>query len=123
VRLGMDSGAACGRRGDGSCRLPAVWAHVAVDLSHASERTFSSVLEQPHRPVICSHSDAKALCGHPRNLRTISSAPWSRITALWESTTTPNSWARGADMDAIIAHNRAFSRSGAGEESGAGHGF
>lgn len=41
---------------------------VAVDLSHASENTFWDVLHRAARPVICSHSNAKALCDHPRNL-------------------------------------------------------
>ena len=41
---------------------------VAVDLSHASEATFWDVMNIARRPVICSHSNAKALCDHPRNL-------------------------------------------------------
>jgi membrane dipeptidase len=41
---------------------------VAVDLSHASEQTFWDVLAIAQRPVICTHSNAKALCDHPRNL-------------------------------------------------------
>lgn len=41
---------------------------VAVDLSHASENTFWDVIHRAARPVICSHSNAKALCDHPRNL-------------------------------------------------------
>ena len=41
---------------------------VAVDLSHASEQTFWDVLAVAQRPVICTHSNAKALCDHPRNL-------------------------------------------------------
>ena len=41
---------------------------MAVDLSHASERTFWEVCEIAKKPVFCSHSDAKALCDHPRNL-------------------------------------------------------
>ena len=39
-----------------------------VDLSHASERTFFDVLEASRQPVVCSHSSARALCDHPRNL-------------------------------------------------------
>lgn len=39
-----------------------------IDLSHASEETFYDVLELSKYPVICSHSSAKALCNHPRNL-------------------------------------------------------
>ena len=39
-----------------------------VDVSHISERGFWDVLEIAERPVIASHSNCKALCGHPRNL-------------------------------------------------------
>lgn len=42
---------------------------VAVDLSHASERTFWDTLETAEKPVIASHSDSAALCStFPRNL-------------------------------------------------------
>lgn len=39
-----------------------------VDVSHASEKTFFDVLEESRYPVIASHSSARALCNHPRNL-------------------------------------------------------
>ncbi len=41
---------------------------VMIDLSHASEQTFYDVLELSARPVVCSHSNCKALCSHARNL-------------------------------------------------------
>ncbi|MCC8018703.1 MAG: membrane dipeptidase [Rikenellaceae bacterium] len=41
---------------------------VAVDLSHAAESTFYDVLQESSAPVVCSHSSARALCDHPRNL-------------------------------------------------------
>ena len=41
---------------------------VMVDLSHASEKTFFDVLEITDVPIICSHSSAKAICDHNRNL-------------------------------------------------------
>jgi membrane dipeptidase len=41
---------------------------VAVDLSHASERTFWDVTEITKRPIIAGHSNSKALCGNARNL-------------------------------------------------------
>jgi membrane dipeptidase len=40
-----------------------------VDLSHASEKTFYDALETASVPVLCSHSCARAICDHPRNLR------------------------------------------------------
>ncbi len=41
---------------------------VAVDLSHASESAFWDVIRIAPRPVLCSHSNARTLCDHPRNL-------------------------------------------------------
>ena len=39
-----------------------------IDLSHAAESTFYEVLERSQRPVACTHSSARTLCNHPRNL-------------------------------------------------------
>ncbi|MFO7154910.1 MAG: dipeptidase [Caldicoprobacter oshimai] len=39
-----------------------------VDVSHASEEAFWDVMEISKQPVIASHSNAKAVCPHPRNL-------------------------------------------------------
>jgi membrane dipeptidase len=41
---------------------------VLVDVSHASDRTVSDVLAGATRPIIASHSNARALCPVPRNL-------------------------------------------------------
>ncbi len=42
---------------------------VLVDLSHAAESTFYDALELSAVPVVCSHSNCRALCDHERNLR------------------------------------------------------
>lgn len=39
-----------------------------VDVSHVADTTFRDVLEVSSAPVIASHSCARALAGHPRNL-------------------------------------------------------
>lgn len=39
-----------------------------IDLSHAAESTFYEVLERSAHPVACTHSSARTLCNHPRNL-------------------------------------------------------
>ena len=41
---------------------------IIADVSHASERLFYDVAELAKRPFIASHSDAKAVCPHRRNL-------------------------------------------------------
>jgi membrane dipeptidase len=42
---------------------------MVVDVSHLCERAFWDVLEVSRQPVIASHSNARALCDHVRNLR------------------------------------------------------
>lgn len=41
---------------------------IMVDLSHAGEKSFYDALEISRTPIVCSHSSARALCDHPRNL-------------------------------------------------------
>ena len=41
---------------------------ILVDVSHAAESTFYDALEISTQPIIASHSSARALCDHPRNL-------------------------------------------------------
>ena len=41
-----------------------------IDVSHLGDKGIWDILELvgPHTPVIASHSNARAVCGHPRNL-------------------------------------------------------
>ena len=77
---------------------------VAIDLSHLSERGFWDVLECAKRPVLAGHSDARALCDHPRNLTD------TQIVALIESGGVAGlNFCRaflglGEDVKAIVAH-------------------
>ena len=41
---------------------------IMVDISHASEKSFFDIVETTKAPIIASHSSARALCDHPRNL-------------------------------------------------------
>ncbi len=41
---------------------------MVVDVSHLSERGFWDVAELSSKPFIASHSNAKKICNHPRNL-------------------------------------------------------
>ena len=39
-----------------------------VDLSHAAEKSFYDALDISSTPIVCSHSNSRALCDVPRNL-------------------------------------------------------
>ena len=41
---------------------------IMVDLSHAAEKSFYDALNISRTPIVCSHSNCRALCDHPRNL-------------------------------------------------------
>ena len=41
---------------------------IMVDLSHAAESSFYDALDISSTPIVCSHSNCKALCDVPRNL-------------------------------------------------------
>ena len=41
---------------------------IMVDLSHAGEKSFYDALQISETPIVCSHSNCRALCDHPRNL-------------------------------------------------------
>jgi len=41
---------------------------IMVDLSHAGEKSFYDALQISDTPIVCSHSNCRALCDHPRNL-------------------------------------------------------
>lgn len=41
---------------------------IMVDMSHAAESSFYDALKVSKKPIVCSHSSARSLCDHPRNL-------------------------------------------------------
>jgi membrane dipeptidase len=41
---------------------------IMIDISHVSDKTFYDVIGITKAPVIASHSGARAICNHPRNL-------------------------------------------------------
>jgi membrane dipeptidase len=41
---------------------------MVIDISHASDKTISDVLEISSKPLMASHSNSRALCDIPRNL-------------------------------------------------------
>lgn len=42
---------------------------IVVDVSHLNDRGFSDLCDAATRPFAASHSNARAVCGHPRNLK------------------------------------------------------
>lgn len=42
--------------------------HMIIDVSHLSDKGFYDVLSHTSKPFVASHSNARAVCGHPRNL-------------------------------------------------------
>ena len=98
-----DSGS--GLTGDGRRFVTACWEKgVAVDLSHASEKTFWDVLRMAKRSVICSHSNAKTICDHPRNLTDAQISAIVHNEGCIGLNLCPDFLGRGRDMDAILAH-------------------
>lgn len=41
---------------------------MVIDVSHLNDRSFWDVVKASSRPFAASHSNARAICGHPRNL-------------------------------------------------------
>ncbi len=42
---------------------------ITIDVSHLNEPSFWDVIDVAKRPVVATHSNARAICDHPRNLR------------------------------------------------------
>lgn len=42
---------------------------MVIDVSHGSDALFFQVAEQAKKPFVASHSNARAVCGHTRNMR------------------------------------------------------
>ena len=42
--------------------------HIYADMSHISDAGFWDTIHMTQKPVVASHSNARALCAHPRNL-------------------------------------------------------
>lgn len=41
---------------------------IIIDVSHLSTKSFWDVMQTTNKPVIATHSNAKSICTHPRNL-------------------------------------------------------
>ena len=67
--LGSGNDTADGLTGFGrSCVRELELRGIAVDVSHLNDAGFKDVCDAAARPFAASHSNARAVCGHPRNL-------------------------------------------------------
>lgn len=81
---------------------------VAVDMSHASERTFWDVLEIADKPVIASHSNSRALWDHPRNLTDAQFAALVKCGGGAGLNLCPHFLSDDPDVDTCCAHIERF---------------
>lgn len=78
--------------------------HILPDVSHLSERAFWDLAEMAEKPIVASHSDAKAVSPHSRNLTdeqikaVIRSGGFIGLNAYTEFV------GGKADTDALLAH-------------------
>ncbi|MCR4397348.1 MAG: dipeptidase [Firmicutes bacterium] len=80
---------------------------ILVDVSHLNERSFWDVAEVARKPFVASHSNARAVCDHPRNLtddqiRAISRSGGVVGLNFYSPTLAP----RDASIDDAVAHLR-----------------
>jgi len=78
---------------------------IIVDVSHLSERSFWDVFQLSYRPFIASHSNAKTVCNHPRNLSDEQIAAIIQSNGLIGLTYVP--WfvaQQGASMKGLLSH-------------------
>lgn len=82
---------------------------VALDMSHASERTFWDVLELSTKPVIASHSNSAAVCStFPRNLTDAQFKALVKIGGGAGINLCADFIAPNADIDDILRHIEHF---------------
>ena len=92
-----------------------------LDVSHLAERSFWEAIEQTRLPPVASHSNAKSLCDHPRNLSTSQIKAIAQRKGVIGVNFCPAflSSTRQATIDDVIRLYRLFIGSGRG--GGGGH--
>ena len=80
---------------------------VYADVSHLSDPGFWDVVRMTERPMVASHSDARALCPHRRNL-TDDMFRAVRDTGGVVGLNLYRDFVGGASMDALVAHAEHF---------------
>jgi membrane dipeptidase len=103
----MDSGAGLTARGREFAR--AAWGlGMLIDLSHISEAAFWEVAELAPGPVIAGHSNARALCDHPRNLTDDQFCAIARSGGVAGLNLWTEFLGLGRDVEAVVAHAEHF---------------
>ena len=79
---------------------------VMVDLSHAAESSFYDALDISSMPIVCSHSSARALCNHPRNLTDDQMRALARKGGVAQTTLYPGFLVSGGEASILdaVAH-------------------
>ncbi len=82
---------------------------IMVDLSHGGEKSFYDALEISKVPIVCSHSNSKALCDVPRNLtdeqmRALAKKGGVAHTTLYTGFLNKNSYSTILDVIAHLEH-------------------
>ena len=79
--------------------------NMIIDVSHLSVQGFWDVIKYSRDPIIASHSNAKALCSHPRNLEDEQILAISKINGLIGINFYPPFLSQGTSgIDDIIRH-------------------
>ena len=81
---------------------------VVLDMSHISEQGFRDVLECAEKPVLAGHSNARALCDHPRNLTDAQFTALARAGGVAGLNFCTDFLGLTRDLDAIVAHAEHF---------------
>ena len=79
---------------------------IMVDLSHGGEKSFYDALEISRSPIVCSHSNCRALCDHPRNLTDDQLRAIARIGGVAHTTFYPGFLCKNGEVSILdgIAH-------------------
>ena len=75
-----------------------------VDVSHAGEKSFYDALAISGKPIVASHSSARALCDHPRNLTDAQISAIVHNEGVIGLNLCPGFLGLGRNMDAVLAH-------------------
>lgn len=94
-----------------------------ADLSHASDRTFWDVLSITKKPVLVSHSNARAICNHPRNITDEMFGELMKNGGVLGINFYPTFLGENASLETIFTHLEHFLEMGGEDHIGFGSDF